>query len=143
LIGCGEAGQSGMFAAMKTAPHSSADRYTVIVRGLVVMCSIGIRPEEQDTAQRVRVSVELTAPDGAVFPGENRRRVINYEKVVAAVRELAASGHIDLCEGFAERVADSCFADPRVAWLRVTVEKLDVFPDAEGVGAILERRRSA
>jgi len=132
-----------MFAAMKTAAHTPGDRYTVIVRGLVVMCSIGIRPEEQDTVQRVRVSVELTAPDGAAFPGENRRRVINYEKVVAAVREIAASGHIDLCEGFAERVADACFADPRVAWLRVTVEKLDVFPDAEGVGAILERSRPA
>jgi len=130
-----------MFAVMKTAPRSSTDRYTVIVRGLVVMCRIGIRPEEQGMLQRVRVAVELTAPDGAAFPGENRRRVINYEKVVAAVREIAASGHIDLCEGFAGRVADACFADPRVAWLRVTVEKLDVFPDAEGVGAILERSR--
>ena len=132
-----------MFASMKTAPNPSADRYTVIVRGLVVMCSIGIRPEEQDGLQRVRVSVELTAPDGAAFPGENRRRVINYEKIVEAIREIAASGHIDLCEGFAERLADACFADPRVAWLRVMVEKLDVFPDADGVGAILERRRPA
>ena len=132
-----------MFAAMKTARSLPADHYTVFVRGLVVMCSIGIRPEEQDRLQRVRVSVELTAPDGAMFPGENRRRVINYEKVVAAVREIAASGHIDLCEGFAERVADACFADPRVACLRVTVEKLDVFPDVDGVGAILERGRPA
>jgi len=132
-----------MFAAMKTERPSSTDRYTVIVRGLVVMCSIGIRPEEQDGLQRVRVSVELTAPDGAAFPGENRRRVINYEKIVEAIREIAASGHIDLCEGFAERLADACFADPRVAWLRVMVEKLDVFPDADGVGAILERRRPA
>ncbi len=136
-----------MFAAMKTSsPPSalaSADRYTVVVRGLVVMCSIGIRPEEQDRLQRVRVSVELTAADGAPFPGENRRRVINYEKVVAAIREIAASGHIDLCEGFADRVATASFADPRVAQVRVAVEKLDVFPDAEGVGAILERSRPA
>ena len=125
-----------MFGAMK-----NTDRYTVLVRGLVVMCSIGIRPEEQDTRQRVRVSVELTAPAGAPFPGENRRRVINYEKVVAAIREIAGGGHIDLCEGFAERLASTCFADPRVAHVRITVEKLDVFPDAEGVGAILERNR--
>ena len=132
---------SGMFAPMRTPGHP-ADRYTVIVRGLVVMCSIGIRPEEQHTRQRVRVSVELTAPEGAVFPGENRRRVINYEKVVAAIRTIAKSGHIDLCEGFAERVAETCFADSRVGHVRVTVEKLDVFPDAEGVGAILERSRA-
>jgi len=120
----------------------NTDRYTVIVRGLVVMCSIGIRPEEQNTRQRVRVSVELTAPEGVVFPGENRRRVINYEKIVAAIRAIADSGHIDLCEGFADRVAAACFADPRVAQVRVTVEKLDVFADAEGVGAILERARA-
>jgi dihydroneopterin aldolase len=136
LIGCGGSGRSGIFAPMKIK-----DRYTVVVRGLVVMCSIGILPEEQHTRQRVRVSVELTAPEGVPFPGENRRRVINYEKVVAAIREIADSGHIDLCEGFAERLATACFADPRVGHVRIAVEKLDVFPDAEGVGTILERHR--
>src|SRR5690349_547024 len=112
-----------MFAAMKATAANSADasgdRYTVVVRGLVVMSSIGILPEEQDRLQRVRVSVELTAPERAPFPGENRRRVINYEKVVAAIRGIAASGHIDLCEGFAERVAAACFADSRVDRVRV------------------------
>jgi dihydroneopterin aldolase len=127
---------------MKTSSSASAaDRYTVTVRGLVVMCSIGIRPEERDRPQRVRVSVELTAPEGAVYPGDNRRRLINYEKVVAAIRAIATAEHIDLCEGMAERIATACFADPRVGRVRVAVEKLDVFPDAEGVGAILERSR--
>jgi len=127
-----------MVPAMK---RPSTDRYTVIVRGLVVMCRIGTLPEEQGRKQRVRVSVELTAASGAEFPGDNRRRVINYEKAVAAIRAIAAGEHIDLCEGFAERLAAACFADPRVAQVCITVEKLDVFPDAEGVGAILERTR--
>jgi 7,8-dihydroneopterin aldolase/epimerase/oxygenase len=117
------------------------NRYTVVVRGLVLMCSIGIRRAERDRKQRVRVSVELTATRDAGFPAEDRRRVINYEKVVAAVREIAASGHIDLCEGFAARVAEACFADPRVGHVRVEVEKLDVFADADSAGAILERAR--
>jgi len=116
-------------------------RYTVTVRGLVLMCSIGIRAGERQRKQRVRVSVDLTAADP--FPGEDRRRIINYEKIVAGIREIPSAGHIDLCEGFAERVCSVCFADPRVAQVRVWVEKLDVFPDAEGVGAILERVRSA
>jgi dihydroneopterin aldolase len=124
---------------MKTPPP--ADRYTVTIRGLVVMCSIGIRPEEQNRLQRVRVSVELRASEGVVFPGDNRRRVINYEKIVAAIRTIAAAEHIDLCEGLADRIAAACFRDPRVAHVRVAVEKLDVFADAEGVGAILERAR--
>lgn len=119
----------------------ASDRYTVVVRGLVLMCSIGIRRVERDRPQRVRVSVTLTATPEAGFPAEDRRRVINYEKVVAAIRDIAASGHIDLCEGFGGRIADACFADPRVGHVRVEVEKLDVFPDAEAVGAILERAR--
>ena len=117
------------------------ERYTVVVRGLVLMCSIGIRRAERDRKQRVRVSVELTATSEAGFPGEDRRRVINYEKVVTAIHQIAASGHIDLCEGFAARVCDACFADPRVGHVRVEVEKLDIFAEADSVGAILERNR--
>ena len=120
---------------------AAGERYTVVVRGLVLMCSIGIRRAERDRPQRVRVSVALTASAEAGFPGEDRRRVINYEKVVAAIRQIAASGHIDLCEGFAARICDACFADPRVAHIQVEVEKLDIFADAEAVGAIVERTR--
>jgi dihydroneopterin aldolase len=140
LLGCGKLLVSGMVTAMKQS-SSPADRYTVTVRGLIVMCDIGIRPEEQGRPQRVRVSVELTGPAGAMFPGDNRHRVINYEKVVAAIRAITAAEHVDLCEGLAERISNACFADPRVAHVRVAVEKLDVFPDADGVGAILERTR--
>ncbi len=103
-------------------------RYTVIVRGLEMMCSIGIRRIERERKQRVRISVEMTATAAATFPGQDRRNVINYEKVVAAIREIGESGHIDLCEGLAERICTACFVDPRVAHLRVTVEKPDVFP---------------
>jgi dihydroneopterin aldolase/D-erythro-7,8-dihydroneopterin triphosphate epimerase len=124
-------------------PLVSADGYTVTVRGLVLMCSIGIRRREREQKQRVRVSVELVATSAAAYPGDDRRRIINYEKVVAAIREIARSGHIDLCEGFAERICSVCLADPRVERMRVWVEKLDIFSDAEGVGAMLERTRPA
>ncbi len=123
------------------APPVAGAHYTVTIRGLVLLCSIGIRRQERERRQRVRISVDLTAAAAAVFPGEDRRRIINYEKTVAAIRDIAGSGHIDLCEGFAERICAACFADPRVERVRVWVEKLDVFPDAEGVGAVLERSR--
>jgi 7,8-dihydroneopterin aldolase/epimerase/oxygenase len=120
-------------------PTAENAHYTVTVRGLVLMCHIGIREREREGAQRVRVSVDLEAADA--YPDDQRRRIINYEKVVAAIREIASSGHIELCEGFAERICTACFADRRVERVRVWVEKLDVFPEADGVGAILERRR--
>ncbi|MGH7044878.1 MAG: dihydroneopterin aldolase [Stellaceae bacterium] len=127
----------------RSAAAATDPSYTVTVRGLVLMCSIGIRRRERERKQRVRVSVDLTAAPSAATPGEDRRRIINYEKIVAAIREIAEGGHIDLCEGFAERVCNACFTDPRVGRVRVWVEKLDVFAEADGVGAILERSRPA
>ena len=124
-------------------PPIAPERYTVVVRNLVLISSIGIRRAERERPQRVRVSVELTATTDAGIPRDERRRVINYEKIVAAIRQIAHSGHIDLCEGFAARICDACFADPRVAHIRVEVEKLDIFADAEAVGAIIERNRPA
>jgi len=125
----------------RSSPAGIVASYVVTIRGLVLMASIGIRRREREQKQRVRISVDVTAAAGAAFPGEDRRRIINYEKIVAAIREIAASGHIDLCEGFAERVCNACLADPRVERVRVWVEKPDVFPDADGVGAVLERTR--
>jgi dihydroneopterin aldolase len=125
------------------APVPVSDRYTVIVRGLVVMASIGIRRAERERKQRVRISVELTATPAATYPGEDRRNVLNYEKVLTTIRHIVREGHIDLCEMLAERICGACFADSRVAHMRVTVEKLDVFLETESVGAILERRRPA
>lgn len=124
-----------------TGPGYEAQRYSVVVRGLVLWCSIGIRRVEREHPQRVRISVELTATDEAACPGEERRRVINYEKIVTAIRQIAGSGHIDLCEGFALRVSEACFADSRVGHVRVEVEKLDIYADADAVGAIIERDR--
>ena len=130
---------------MSNGEPASAPAYTVTVRGLVVSCSIGVTPEEHEKKQRVRVSVDLMAGPAAaaaVLPGEDRRRVVNYGRVVAAIRQIADSGHIDLCEGFAERVCAACLSDRRVARVRVWVEKLDIYADAEGVGAIIERSRA-
>ena len=44
-----------------TEAGRDAQRYTVVVRGLVLICSIGIRRAERERPQRVRISVELTA----------------------------------------------------------------------------------
>ena len=123
------------------AAGPDAQRYTVVVRGLVLICSIGIRRVERERPQRVRISVELTAAQEASVPGEDRRRVINYEHVVTAIRRIATAGHIDLCEGLAARICEACFTDRRVGHIRVEVEKLDIYGDAEAVGAILERSR--
>jgi dihydroneopterin aldolase len=127
------------------APGGAVPAYTVTVRGLIVFASIGVTAQEREKRQRVRVSVDLVAGSAAaaaLSPGEDRRRIINYDRIVGAIRKIAGAGHIDLCEGFAEQVCAVCLRDPRVERARVWIEKLDVYADTEGVGAVLERSRT-
>jgi dihydroneopterin aldolase len=57
------------------------------------------------------------------------------------VRALCAAEHVRLVETLAERIAGAALLDKRVIAARITVEKLDIFPDAVSAGVTVERRR--
>ncbi len=121
----------------------------VFLRDLVLAASIGVHPHEHAAPQRVRINVDLGVEDDGARalsrPSVGRddlRRVVDYEGVADAVRTIVAAGHVMLVETLAERIAESCLADPRVHLARVRVEKLDVFADAASAGVEIERRRA-
>ncbi len=116
------------------------ESYRVFVRDLVVPCSIGIYPREKGLRRRVRVNAELAVAE-PISGSDDFAEAVNYESVVAGIKSIAEAGHINLVETLADRIATLCLADPRVASVRVVVEKLDVYPETESVGVLLERRR--
>lgn len=122
--------------------RDGAEGYRVFVRDLVVPCSIGIYPRERGVRRRVRVNAEL-AVDEPIARSDDFADVVNYETVVAGIKEITEAGHINLVETLADRVATLCLTDRRVSAVRVVIEKLDVYPDAESVGVALERRRGS
>ncbi len=104
----------------------------VFVRGLTLEAEVGVYPHERGRLQPLVVDVEL---DVAAAGFERLADTVNYETIAAAARELAASGHIELVEVFAERLAERCFDDPRVTRARVRVEKPQALaPDAAAAG---------
>jgi 7,8-dihydroneopterin aldolase/epimerase/oxygenase len=107
-----------------------------------VSCSIGIYAHERQRPQRVRISVDLDVVDPGSFATDDFATVLNYEFVVEGVQRLLAKGHIDLVETLAERVAALCLEDPRATRATVTVEKLDIYPQSEGVGVSIVRGRA-
>jgi len=121
----------------------------VFIRDLVLPASIGIHPHEHAARQRVRINVDLAVDDDWLRAASRPRvvreelsRVVDYEAVANAIRQVVTAGHILLVETLAERVAEACLADGRVLSTRVRVEKLDVFADAASAGVEIERRRS-
>ena len=117
--------------------------YRILVKDLVLLCSIGAYPQERLHRQRVRFNVDLHAlwPLGAL--DDDLGKVVNYKDITTGIRTLVEEGHINLVETLAERIADMCLADPRVLDARVSVEKLDVEPAASGIGVEIERPRSS
>ncbi|HWE73039.1 MAG TPA: dihydroneopterin aldolase [Stellaceae bacterium] len=127
-------------APQTRAADESAVGYRVFVRDLVLPCSIGIYPREKGLRRRVRVNaelqVELSLPSTDDFAD-----VVNYETIVSGIKAITEGGHINLVETLADRIATLCMADRRVVAVRVMVEKLDVWPETESVGVVVERKR--
>ena len=122
----------------------------MFIRDLVLDARIGVYAHEQNRSQKVRINLDLFVEDDAGLglsrPPVGRddlARVVDYERIVVAVRALVAAGHVQLVETLAERLAELCLTDRRVARVRVMVEKLDIFTDAVSAGVEIERRRSS
>lgn len=126
-------------APTRIADATRAIRH-VFIRNLEVLAQIGIYGHEQGKLQPVRINVDLAVEDWKEVE-DKLDRVVDYATIASAIRALIEAGHINLAETLAERIADSCFVDPRVCTARVRVEKLHALPGAESAGVEIERMR--
>lgn len=137
---------------MNHPPLAATARATrrMFVRDLVLNAQIGVYAHEKGRTQRVRVNLDLAVEDQqagnfsrSAVGADDLGRVVDYDTVINAVREIIATGHVQLVETLAERVAEACLQDLRVHRARVMIEKLDVFADAASVGVEIERHNPA
>ena len=127
---------SAAHAIVPDAIPPALDRKIVVsrifVHGLTVDAQVGVHAHERGRTQPLIIDVELDVAWAGV---ERLSDTVNYEAVVEAAQAIARSGHIDLVEVFAERLADRCLREPRVTRARVRVEKPQALaPHAAGAG---------
>ncbi|MBI3505619.1 MAG: dihydroneopterin aldolase [Proteobacteria bacterium] len=113
----------------------------ILIGDLVLKTEIGVFRREKGKRQRVRFNIELGVVDRP--PRQDRRaEIVCYDRIVTGLRALVAEGHVNLVETLAERAASLCLAVPSALYVRVRVEKLDIYKDAAAVGVEIERRRA-
>src|ERR1700752_3644134 len=96
----------------------SGDSYRVFVRDLVLPCSIGIYPREKGLRRRVRINAEISV--AAPLPRHDEfADVVNYETIVAGIKSVIETGHVNLVETLADRIVELCLVDRRVVAARV------------------------
>ncbi|MDA0239464.1 MAG: dihydroneopterin aldolase [Proteobacteria bacterium] len=127
----------------KVQPLRIADAETsirhVFIRDLVLTGFIGVYRHEHTRQQRIRINLDLAVREDIPPTNDSLEEVVSYEDVADGIRALVASGHVNLVETLADRIAEMCLEDQRVRTARVRIEKLDVFADAESAGVEIER----
>ena len=121
--------------------RTGAARRCLLIHDLVLPCSIGVHEHERHDTQRVRINVRIQVTGDERPIGDSIANVVSYEAIVNGIRAIARSGHINLVETLADRIVELCLSNHRVLGVWVRIEKLDLYPDAAGVGVEVERSR--
>lgn len=114
----------------------------VFVHGLELMASVGIFEVEKRYEQRIVISIDLDTVDDYDGYSDRLDQVLDYGRIVEAVRLIVAARHFHLIETLAERIAEACLSDARVVLARVQIEKPDIVAGCRAVGIAIERRRA-
>lgn len=100
----------------------------IFVRDFIVDCSVGVYAEEQGVTQKVSFTVEAGLSPSVRSRNDQMVEVPSYADIIDTIEAIAASGHINLVETFAEKVAAACLEDPRIVVVRVELTKLERGP---------------
>lgn len=113
----------------------------VFVRDLEIVASVGVFEVEHRYEQRIVIDLDLAVTDDYDGLSERLADVLDYAHLVSEVEKVVQSRHFKLIETLAERIAEVCLADSRVASARISVAKPDILPSCRSVGIEIERRR--
>lgn len=114
----------------------------VFVKDLILDSSIGIYDHEKVRTQKICVNVDLSVTEETSPLNHDYDNVVCYEEVVKGIQNIVNSGHVELVETLAEKIADMNLIDPRVIAVRVRVEKLEAIKNTKSVGVEIERHKN-
>ncbi len=103
----------------------------LFIKDYVTSIVIGAYQEEKLQPQKIRLNVEAWVVNKA--SKDSIKRVVNYEAMIAATKEVL-SKEFSLLEGLAEELSDRLVKQKGICAVRVRVEKLTLVADAQSVG---------
>ena len=117
----------------------------IVVRGLMCEMRIGVEAVERRYPQFCFVDMELSLELEAAGRSDHVEDTIDYVRLCAAVRELAASREYCLLESFANAVAQAALKQAAAREVRVYVEKIPLPLQGilKSVGVEVVRRKGA
>ncbi|MGE4611538.1 MAG: dihydroneopterin aldolase [Paracoccaceae bacterium] len=119
---------------VRSAATGGADPLDRIsVRDYLREVEIGAFQAERGVTQRIRFNVVLEVARTRAAQSDDVDKVISYDTIVEAIELQLSTERINLLETLAERIAERCLEDRRVARAFVRIEKLDRIPGTLGI----------
>ena len=117
------------------------NNYNIFIKGLVLKAYIGIYSDEKINKQRIRFNVFISAKDNIKKENNDISQFVSYEDIINKIKKVLSLGHIPLLEAMADKIADECLKNKKISLIKIRIEKLDIFKDAERVGIKIIRKQ--
>lgn len=117
-----------MTGRQKDQALQAAGRDCIFVRDYVIDCNIGVYAEEKGVTQKVRLSIDAHLARDVRSTKDEMVEVPSYTDIIDAIAAITSTGHINLVETFAERIAEHVLRDKRIASIFIRIEKLERGP---------------
>jgi 7,8-dihydroneopterin aldolase/epimerase/oxygenase len=111
----------------------------ILIRDLRVEALIGIHRRERHVQQTLSIDIDIGLPGPEVFASDKVADTIDYEQVALRIKALAAAQHYRLVETLADKIAALLTGDFGAPWVKVSVAKIGILPNAKFVGVTIER----
>lgn len=115
--------------------HAKTDTTRLFFRGLRLMASVGVLPEEKTSLQPVILNIDVEVPRAAArSPDDSIQDVFDYGAIHQQVLNIINTRHFNLLETLADEILSKLTEDKRVIAVRLEIHKTQPYPDAESVG---------
>lgn len=123
---------------------SAVSAGSIQLRGMRVMGTHGVLPEEQVRAQPFEVDLDVEIDLSAAAASDDLADTLDYGALAEQVERVVSTERFQLLERLAGRIAEVALEDERVTAVTVTVRKLrpPVAVALDHAGVRLTRRRS-
>ena len=117
------------------------NNYNIFIKGLVLKAYIGIYSDEKINKQRIRFNISISAKDNIKKENNDISQFVSYEDIINKVKKVLNLGHIPLLETLADKILDECLKNKKISLIKIKIEKLDIFKNAESVGIKVIRKQ--
>jgi 7,8-dihydroneopterin aldolase/epimerase/oxygenase len=116
----------------------------IAVRGISAHAHHGVYDWERERGQTFRIDAVLELDTAPAAAEDDLGRTVNYAALAQQLHAVLTGEPVDLLETLAQRLADTCLADPLVDAVEITVHKpeADLGVPFDDVAVTIRRTRA-